>query len=251
MHCRLLLFIAAAAAAVAQSNVASPELSNLAAGVLQQTRMARQAIASRDRDSAVGHVRQAIATVSEIQQNAGELPRPLMIPISSQTETSTTVTPVHRNGDLKPNSAIRGVDGETTATRLNITVAAERLPAAESALGSGDWTAADAALGAVEGSISVTQTTGDMPLRMARQNLELAKARMMEGKYHEAVLPLRSAAQALGNYETRFTGRQAANIETIRQEMLNMAAHVSHERDTEVARIDAWMETTRQWPEAQ
>jgi hypothetical protein len=251
MYRRILLLITAAAAASAQSNVANPELSNLAAGVLQQTHMARQAIASRDRDSAIGHVRQAIATVSEIQQKAGELPRPLMIPISSQTETSTTVTPVHGNGDLKHNSAIRGVDGETTATRLNITAAAERLPAAEAALGSGDWNAADAALGAVEGGVSVTQTTGDMPLHMARQNLEMAKARMTEGKYHDAVLPLRSAAQALGNYETRFTGHQAANIDTMRQEMLNMAAHVSHEHDTAVARIDAWLEMTRQWPEAQ
>lgn len=251
MHRHILLLIAAAAAASAQSNVANPDLSNLAAGVLQQTRMARQAIASRDRDSAVGHVRQALATVSEIQQKAGELPRPLMIPIGSQTETSTTVTPVHKNGDLKHNSAVRGVNGDTTTTRLNITAAADRLPAAEAALESGNWTAADAALGDIEGSMSVTETNGNMPLNMARQNLEIAKARVMDGKYHDAVLPLRSAAQALGDYERHCSGQQAANIEMTRQEMLSMAAHITHEHESAVGRIDAWTEMTRQLPSAQ
>jgi YfdX protein len=251
MHRRIVLIIAAAAAASAQSNVVNPDLSNLAAGVLQQTRMARQAIASRDRDSAVGHVRQAIATVNEIQQKAGELPHPLMIPISSQMETSTTVTPVHRNGDLKHNSAVRGVDGETTTTRLNITAAADRLPAAEAALESGNWGSADAALGDVEGSTSVTQITGNMPLNMARQNLDIAKARVMEGKYHDAELPLRSAAQALGDYSKHLSGQQASNVELMRQAMLNMAAHITHEHDGAVSQIDSWTEMTRQWPTAQ
>lgn len=251
MHRPILLIIAAAAAATAQSNVANADLPNLAAGVLQQTHMARQAIAAHDRDSAVGHVKQAIATVNEIEQKAGELPRPLMIPISSQTETSTTVTPVHRNGDLKHNSAVRGVDGETTTTRLNITAAADRLPVAETALESGNWSTADAALGDVEGNTSVTQTTGNMPLNMARQNLDIAKARVLEGKYHDAELPLRSAAQALGDYEKRCSAQQAANVELMRQAMLSMAAHITHEHDGAVGQIDSWTEMTRQWPSAQ
>lgn len=250
MHRRILLIMAAAAAASAQSNVANPDLSSLASGVLQQTRMARQAIASHDRDSAVGRVKQAIATVNEIQQRAGDAARPLMIPISSQTETSTTVTPVHKNGDLKHNSAVRGVDGETTTTQFNVTAAAERLPAAEAALESGNWSAADAVLGDVEGGMSVTKTTGSMPLNMARQNLEIAKARVMEGKYHDAVLPLRSAAQALGDYERHVSGQEAANIEMTRQAMLGMAAHITHEHDGAMGQIDAWTEMTRQWPVA-
>jgi hypothetical protein len=250
MRRSILLIMAAAAAVSAQSNVGAPDLSSLASGVLQQTRMARQAIASHDRDSAVGRVKQAIATVNEIQQRAGKAARPLMIPISSQTETSTTVTPVHKNGDLKHNSAVRGVDGETTTTQLNVTDAAERLPTAEAALESGNWSAADAVLGDVEGSMSVTKTTGNMPLSMARQNLEIAKARVMEGKYHDAVLPLRSAAQALGDYERRVSGQEAANIEMTRQAMLSMAARITHEHDGAMGQIDAWTEMTRQWPVA-
>ena len=101
MHRRIILLIAAATAASAQSNIANPDLPNFAAGVLQQTRMARQAIASRERDAAIGHIKQAIATVNEIQQKAPDGARPLLIPVYSQVDTTTTVTPVHKNADLK------------------------------------------------------------------------------------------------------------------------------------------------------
>ena len=130
MH-RPIIFLIAAAAAVtasAQSNIASSDIPNLAAGVMQQTHMARQAIASHDRDSAIGHVKQAIATVSAIQQKASDGARPLMVPIYSQLDTTTTVTPVHKNADLKHNSSIRGVEGQTTTERLDVTAAADRLP---------------------------------------------------------------------------------------------------------------------------
>ncbi len=253
MH-RPIIFLIAAAAAVtasAQSNIASSDIPNLAAGVMQQTHMARQAIASHDRDSAIGHVKQAIATVSAIQQKASDGARPLMVPIYSQLDTTTTVTPVHKNADLKHNSSIRGVEGQTTTERLDVTAAADRLPAAETALESGNWNAADAALGAVENSVSVTQTSGSMPLNMARQNLELARTRVEEGKYHDAELPLKSAAQALGDYERRVTGPQASDVDSARLAMLDFAAHITHEHDAALQRIDAWIDMLRRWPAAQ
>jgi hypothetical protein len=247
MYRRVVLLIAAATAAGAQSNISNPNLSNFAAGVLQQTRLARQAIASRDRDGAIGHIKQAIATVSEIQQKAPDAARPLLIPVYSQVDTTTTVTPVHKNAGLKHNSSVRGVDGETITARLDVTAAADRLPAAQAALASGDWNAADAALGAVENSVSITQTTGNMPLSMARKNLELAKTRALEGKYDDAELPLKAAAEALGDYENRFTGQQAADIEAARQAMLGFAAHVAHEHDGALDRINAWLDMLRRW----
>ncbi len=249
MHRHVVFFIAAAATASAQSTIANSEISSLAAGVLQQTRMARQAIASRDRDGAIGHVKQAIATVNAIQQKDGA--RPLLVPVYSQVDTSTTVTPVHKNADLKHNSSIRGVEGETTTQRLDVTATADRLPAAEAALESGNWTAADAVLGAVEGSVSTTQTTGPMPLNMARQNLELARARVLEGKYHDAELPLKSAAQALGDYERNVTGPQVTDVDSARLAMLDFAAHISHEHEAALERIDGWMAMLKRLPVAQ
>jgi hypothetical protein len=66
-----ILLLVAAAAAGAQT-----DLSNLAAGALDQTKLARQAIALRDRDAAVAHVRNAMATVSMIQRHSPDAPRP-------------------------------------------------------------------------------------------------------------------------------------------------------------------------------
>lgn len=246
MHRCILTLIAAAAAASAQ-----PSLSSLAAGVLDQTHQARQAVAAHDRGAAMGHVRRAIATIDEIQRNARNAAQPLLVPVYREVETTSTVTPVKKHDEFEKLSSIRGVDGETTTAQLDVTAAGNRLPAAQSALDSSDWSAADAALAAVENSVSVTQTTGEMPLRMARQNLELARARVLNGKYRDAELPLKSAAQALGEYEKRVSGRQAADIEEARQAILGFSTHVTHERDTALGRIDSWMDMLRQWSSAQ
>jgi hypothetical protein len=86
-----------------------------------------------------------------------------------------------------------------------------------------------------------------MPLRMVQQNLELAKARVAQGKYHDAEMPLKSAAQALGDYDRAGAGAQATQVETARQEMLKFADHISHE--DAMARIDAWMNMLRSLPQ--
>jgi hypothetical protein len=257
MHRRIvfrsgIIAIAALAAALpqsgrAQSNLSTPDLANLAAGVLERTHQARQLIGARDRDGAMTAIRSAIATASEIQQSAPAAEKPLMVPVYSQLETTTTTTPVHRNGNLKHNSSVRGVDGERTTGRLDITAASERLAAAQAALQSGDWNTADGALAAVESSVTVTETTGAMPLRMARQNLEIAKARVLEGKYHEAEMPLRSAAQALGEYAGRISGRQARDIEATRQTMMVYSTKMPHDQAAAAGQIDSWMEMLRQW----
>ena len=234
MYRRIVLLIAAALAASAQ-----PNLSNLAAGVLDQTKQARQALAAHDRDTAMGHVKRAIATVNEIQQNAADASRPLLIPVYREVETETTVTPVkHKDAELKKNSSIRGVDGDSTTVKLDISAAGDRLQAAQAALESGDFGAADAALAAIESGVSVTQTTGDMPLHMALQNLELAKARVQEGKYRDAVLPLKSAAQAVGDYERLFPDRKNPDMDAAREAMLGYSANITHEHDGAIGRID-------------
>ena len=239
---RTILLVTVAAAAVAQTDTSS-----LAAGVLDQTKQARQAIAAHDRDAAISHVRNASATVQLIQQNSPNAPRPLLVPVYRSIETTTTVTPVKKHDELKGNSSIRGVEGDTTTAQFDVTAAGDRLPAAQTALESGDWTTADSILAAIENSVSVSRTSGEMPLRMVRQNLELAKTRVMEGKYRDAELPLKSAAQALGNYEKRVSGPEAANMEAARQAMLGYATRVSHDHNGAADRIDSWLAMTRGW----
>lgn len=238
----ILLVACGVGAAVAQT-----ETWNLAAGVLDQTKQARQAIAAQNRDAAVSHVRNAIATVALIQQNSPNAPRPLLVPVYRSIEITTTVTPVKKHDELKRNSSIRDVEGDTTTAQFDVTAAGDRLPAAQAALESGDWATADSILAQIENSVSVSQTSGEMPLRMVRQNLELAKSRVMEGQYRDAELPLKSAAQALATYEKGIRGPEATNIEAARQAMLGYAARVAHHHDDAADRIDSWLSMLREW----
>jgi hypothetical protein len=235
-------FIAAATAASAQS-----DLSNLAAGVLDQTRQARQALAARDAASAATHIRNAQATVSLIQQKAVDSPTPLLVPVFQAVDTTTTVTPVKKHYQMNKNSSIRGVESDTTTAQLDVTAAAEKLPLALASVQSGDWTQADSALAAIEKGVVTTQSTGEAPLLMARRNLELARERVLAGKYREAEVPLKSAAQALGEYEKRCSGQKADDIEAARQAMLGYADRVTHEHDGAAGRIDGWLDMARQW----
>jgi hypothetical protein len=231
---------------------AQRDLPGMAAGILDQSKLARQAVASRDRDGAMDHIKQGLSLADEIRRNSPDSPR-ILVPVYREIDTTTTYTPVkHKDGEmsadrLKQDTSIRGVAGDVTTAKLDVLAAADRLHAAEASVENGDWSGADGALAAVAGSVVVTQSQGNMPLDMARQNLELARARVLDGKYKDAVVPLRSAAQALGDFEKHCTGEQASAVESARQAMLGYAGSISHNHDGAVARIDAWLGSVNQW----
>jgi hypothetical protein len=115
------------------------------------------------------------------------------------------------------------------------------------ALEGADWNGADSALAAVATSVVVTHSQGNMPLNMARQNLELARLRVLNGEYKKAAVPLRSAAQALGDFEKNCTGQQAADVESARQAVLVYAESISHDHDGASGKIDEWIGSVNRW----
>jgi hypothetical protein len=183
MHRSFLIFFAALAVS------AQPNLPGMAAGILDQAKLAQQAVGLRDRDAAMDHIKQGLSLANEIQQNSPDSPRPILIPVYREIETTTTYTPVkHKDGEmnadrLKSNTSVRGVAGDVTTTKLDVMAAADRLRVAQASVESDDWKGADSALAAVGASVVVTQAQGNMPLNMARQNLELARMRALDGKY--------------------------------------------------------------------
>jgi YfdX protein len=231
---------------------AQPDAPGLAVGILDQTKLARQAISARDKDGAVDHIRQGLVNAGAIQQNLPSATEPILVPVYQEIETTDTYTPVkHKGGEmsadrLKKDSSIRGVTSNITVRKLDVLAAADHLRAAQAALQNGDWSGGDAALAAVASSVVVDQAQGDMPLDMARQNLELARARVLDGKYKDAVAPLRSAAQALGDFERNCSGEQASTVESVRLAMLGTAGHISS-KDGTLGRIDAWLGSVSQW----
>jgi hypothetical protein len=233
--------------------VAQPNLTGMAAGILDQAKLARQATTSRDRNAAADHIRQGLSLADEIRKNSPDSVRPILVPIYTEIETTTTYAPVkHKDGEmsadrLKSDTSIRGVSGDVTTSKLDVTAAADRLHNAQASLDNGDWTGADAALAAVAASVVVTQSQGSMPLAMARQNLELAKARLIEGKYKDAAVPLRSAAEALAAFEKSCTAQRIPTVESARQAILGYADSIGHSHDAAPERIDGWLVSLNQW----
>ena len=227
--------------------------SGMAMGVLQQTRLAQQAIVSQQPDAALVHVRQARALTAELRKTAPIGHEPLLVPVSREIETTTTYRPVKRGKDteianrLKKDSSIREVEGEVITDRLDVTRAAMDLEKAEAALQHADWVAAASALDAVGTRVVHTQTQGEMPLLRARQNLELARSRMMAGKVKDAAAPLRAAALAMADFEKMGMAVRAEELEAMRADMELCARDVSHGHGAPVEQGSAWLDRVNAW----
>jgi hypothetical protein len=226
-------------------------LPNLAAGVMDQTAAARKALSAYDKPAALDAIKRARATADQILQRGG--PAPVLVPIHTEIETTSTYTPVkHRNGEMtanrmKKDTSIRDVQAQTTTANLNVTAADDFLAQAQTALERDDFAAAQTALNGVSSSIVTTHTDGDMPLLKARDNLQLARARVLEGKYRDAVVPLRSAAEALDQYARAFPGPNAEQAEYMRAQIDEYAGKIAHSHDDAITVIDSWLDPVNQW----
>ena len=151
-------FVAAVTVAVCQllaQPVLNPELSGMAATILKETELARQATAAQNKQEAMMHVRAALNLAEQIQNKAGAQGQPLMVPIAAETERVSTYVPVKRGkGDaaarMKKRTSIAEVLGDYTTTSLDVSNARDKLEAARTALDNGNLSAADQDLAAVE-----------------------------------------------------------------------------------------------------
>jgi ABC-type amino acid transport substrate-binding protein len=148
---------------------------------------------------------------------------------------------------LKKDTSVRDTEGEVTTRKLNVTTAAARLPAAEAAVERGDWPAADVALAEIQTGVVQTTANDEMPLMRARENLELARARILENKYADAVVPLRAAAQALADFQKMYPGPRAEQAEFMRQQIAQYAGMVRHDHSDAADRIKSWLDPINQW----
>ena len=230
----------------------NPQLSGMAAGVLNSTQMARTAIAAGNKQDAMAHVRGALGLVDQIQEKAGARHQSLMVPVSADIEQVSTWVPVKKGkGEMtarrmKKRTSISEVSGEYTTMSLDVTNAHDKLEAARIALDSGDMKAADQDLAAVQGGVVKVAGKGDMPLARARENLTLARARVQEGKFKEAAMPLRAAARALQQYEGQ-SPANAQSAEVMRIQMEAYADEIRKEHAGALERINAWWDQVSGW----
>lgn len=239
------------AAAVA---VWAQDLPGMAVGILQQTDLARQAVTGQDTAAALDHIRQASSLAGEIFQAKPGAPQPVLVRVYQDIDTTTTYAPTKRsrsgeyNPDrLKEDTSIRDVEGNVTTARLNVTSAAARLAAAQNAIERQDWVSASSELGAVPASIIRTNVEGTMPLLEARQNLELARIRILENKYKDAAAPLRAAARNLSDYEQLTSAPRAQDAEYYRERIETFSRIIRNRPANAAEQIDAWLAPINKW----
>jgi len=220
----------------------------MALTVLQETRLAQQAVTSQEPGAALQHVRQAKSMIAEIRKSAPSSSEPLLVPISAEVETTTTYTPVKpaKNGDItaarmKKRTSIREVEGDVTTDRLDVTQASAHLDTAEAALERSDFVAAGSALAAVNNDVVRTKTTGDLPLLKVRENLELARARIMEDNVKAAATPLRAAAEGVAAFHGSEPAIRSGQLETMRTEFETASREAFHGHAVEIDRLNLWI----------
>jgi hypothetical protein len=253
MFRRVAIFTAiwlAAGAALAQDQSRAGQ----AVTLLNQVNMARQAVNAHDRSAAQDQTAQALALAHRILQESAGQPQPVLVTMSKDLETTTTYTPVKKlkNGDLTPdrmkhNTSVREVQATGTMQQLDVSSAADRLAATQTALAAENWTAADQDLRQIQESVIHMRVDDTMPLMQAKDNLQLAKARILEGKPGDARMPLRAAAQSLVDFEKLSPGPDAEKADYMRRQMLERADRVHHNTNETLSFIDSWLDQIGQW----
>ncbi len=230
------------------------DLPGMAKGILEQTDQARQAIVEQNQNAALDHVKQARALAAEIRQHAPARDNPILVPVSEEIDTTSIYGPVKggNNGQLsarrlKRDTSVREVEGATTVVRLNVTTAADSLQTAQAALERNDWTAANTALAAIPNGIVRTVTGDRMPLLKARDNLTLARDRVLDGKYADAAAPLRAAAEGLADFGKLAPGPRAQDADYIRQKIEACARNIGKDHSGVAQQIEYWLGTVEQW----
>lgn len=228
------------------------DLPGMAAGILAQTDAAREAVRNRDQEAALNHVYQGQALVAQIQTATAKQPQPILIPVHSTTETTTTYTDVKRSDSgeftanrMKKGTHVSDVQASTSSEQLDLTTAQDNLDAAYTAIQHEDWVAADTDLAAVSNLVHTNTIRYSDALLQAHQNLEIARAHVANENYKAAVMPMRQAEAALSNFELRDRGPLAQQAEDMRQDIEAMASHIRTSGD--VFHIDNWIRTLEKW----
>ena len=92
------------------------------------------------------------------------------------------------------------------------------------------------------------------PLPVAQQSLLLARSRVVEHCWSEAVPPLLTTAQALAFAQAQEIGRSdgfGASAGLVRQEILDYTTRIETSNTNAVFNIDAWLYHVSQWIERQ
>jgi hypothetical protein len=142
---------------------------------------------------------------------------------------------------MQKRTSIREVEGDVTTDRLDVAQAVAHLDAAEAALGRSDLVAAGSALTAVNNDVVRTKTRGDLPLLKVRENLELARSRIMEGNVKASAPPLRAAAEGVAAFHGSEPAIRSSELDTMRTEFEAASREAFRGHAVDADRLNLWI----------
>jgi len=246
----LLLAIGIAPAQINSSKTATKvDRSAAAAQMLILTDQARHAIAKGNKPDAIQNVTGALDLAADAQG-----PR---IPIYAEMEQLSIVGPItaekrrqtgaaDRLGPVKSSPDVQEAS-EFTIISVDMEMAKAQLNAAKTALTSGTPQDADKALAMLQNRVDLLTVESHMPLLKARQNLYLAKTMAQQGRLGDAIIPLRTASEALTKYSKNPTARHADDAAKKRQEIDSQIGTLGEDAKAASTKIDIWWNQTVDW----
>ena len=202
---------------------ATQNISGMAAELIRQSELAREASLQRNRIPALSHIGRAQALAEEILEAAPPEPQPVLVRVYRTNEPAVSTG------------------------RLDVSSASRRLESAAKAVQNDHWVTADSDLSAIPESLIRTKVEGTMPLLEARQDLSLALIRVQERRFHAAVAPLGETAQDLAEFERLVPGPIAQDAEYFRQRIDSYASQLPRHHAYAVGEIEYFQSFIDQW----
>ena len=239
-------------------SVSKDRVPGMALGMLDQVKQARSAIAAKDQQAALQHVTAAIELADTIRKQSPPEKQPLLIPIYTELNKVSYLTDVKKGkhevsgkvsaNRMKKNTSVSQVSGQYTRVLVNVTDASEQLQQARKSLLENHIQQADDALQTTESGVVEKSVNGDLPLLRVKENLDLARTRVLENKAKEAAAPLEAAVRGLDQYAKLLSpGPRVEEARYLAGQIDSYAGTVRRDHSHALEFIDVWLDKVNTW----
>jgi hypothetical protein len=231
------------------------QLTRDATRLLQQVDLARQAFNSKNKQTALQHINEALSEQSRISGLVKAKNMAAIVPLYSEFDESSVLGPIEaKRNNQKPSgsSATNSVGVEDTAGQftfigLDLDKTKRHLEAAKTALNSSNMQAASDSLIAVDSELVMETVEADLPLVTARKNLALAEGAAQKNEYRETQTALQDACRALDRYASQASGHHAQEAKQLSQTIHSYAQNITQNHAGAASKIDGWWHQVDQW----
>ncbi|HLH02891.1 MAG TPA: YfdX family protein [Bryobacteraceae bacterium] len=242
---------------------AREQLSHLSTELLHEVDLARQAISNKNTQLAQQHVNKALTAQTRIATLAKSKNLPMMIPLYSEFDTSSTLGPLEaarKSGQKSPanNSSqpqhsrfapltVDDTSVQYTYVGIDLNRAKEHLEAAQTALRDKNLQSADDSLSALQNDVVMQTVQSDLPLLTARENVGIAEDAAKNNHYTEAAAALKEAASDLKRFADGNPPQHAEDARSLSSAITSFAEKLPQDHAGAATKLDGWWHQIDNW----